>query len=164
MDFKGMKEAIGRLEKVNDGLEPELLTIERAREALDLYARAEKLCSYGKTVLATRLDDANAVARTTGVSLGKAKAIVDSGVALKEADEVRDAFKVAASPWTRQPRSLERRRLAPGSRASCWRWPTRSPFTSSRRSRGRSCSRPSSTAAWPSASTTPALPGASLTN
>ncbi|MDQ3217911.1 MAG: hypothetical protein M3Q18_08725 [Actinomycetota bacterium] len=46
-----------------------------------------------ETMLAAKLGDAAVVARTTGVSLGKAKAEVGTGSSLKPADEVRGAFK-----------------------------------------------------------------------
>ena len=49
--------------------------------------------SYGETMLAAKLGDAAVVARTTGVSLGKAKAEVGTGNSLKSANEVRGAFK-----------------------------------------------------------------------
>ncbi len=88
-----MDEAIKQIEKSNIDLEPELLDAPAVRELLSRYAKAEKLVSYGKTMLAAKLDDTAAVARATGVSLGKAKAAVNTGNSLKSADEVRDAFK-----------------------------------------------------------------------
>jgi 5-methylcytosine-specific restriction endonuclease McrA len=91
--FEQMDQAIEQLEKANAGLEPELLSRDAARGLLAAYARAEKLVSYGKTVLARRLDDAAVVATATGTSLGKAKAAVDAGKALAQADVVRDAFR-----------------------------------------------------------------------
>ena len=93
MGFRDIKEAVTWLEKANADLEPELLSAHAAREQLALYARAEKLTAYGTTVLARRLDNASEVARTTGVSVGRAKAAVDTGKALADADEVRAAFK-----------------------------------------------------------------------
>jgi hypothetical protein len=93
MESKLLDEAAALVEKANTNLEPELMGIDNARALLATYARIEKLAAYGKTVLATRLEDAHEVARASGVSMGKAKATVDSGLALKEADEVRDAFK-----------------------------------------------------------------------
>ncbi|MGI8520179.1 MAG: HNH endonuclease [Actinomycetota bacterium] len=93
MGFDSIDEAIVQLEKTNAELQPELLGAVEARDLLARYARAEKLVSYGKTALAARLDDAAEVARASGVSIGKAKATVDTGKALKGADEVRDAFK-----------------------------------------------------------------------
>ena len=84
-----MDEVIKQIEKSNIDLEPEVLDAPAVRELLSRYAKAEKLVSYGKTMLAAKLGDAEVVARTTGVSVGKAKAAVDTGNSLKGADEVR---------------------------------------------------------------------------
>ncbi|HZJ51545.1 MAG TPA: HNH endonuclease [Actinomycetota bacterium] len=88
-----MDEAIKQIEKSNIDLEPEVMDADSVREFLSRYAKAKKLVSYGETVLAAKLDDAAAVARATGVSVGKAKAVVDTGNSLKSADELRDAFR-----------------------------------------------------------------------
>jgi hypothetical protein len=93
MEFSSMDEAIRQIEKSNIDFEPEVLDAHAARELMSRYARAKKLVSYGETMLAAKLDDAEVVARTTGVSIGKAKAAVDTGNSLKGADEVRDAFR-----------------------------------------------------------------------
>ena len=61
-----MDEAINQIEKSNIDLEPEVLDAPAVRNLLSLYARAEKLVSYGKTMLAAKLDDPEIVARTTG--------------------------------------------------------------------------------------------------
>ena len=88
-----MDEAIKQIEKCNIDLEPEVLDAPAVRELLLRYAKAEKLVSYGKTMLAAKLDDPEMVARTTGVSVGKARASVETGHSLRGADEVREAFK-----------------------------------------------------------------------
>ncbi len=88
-----MDEAIRQIEKSNIDLEPEVLDANAVRELLSRYAKAKKLVSYGETMLAAKLDDPELVARTTGVSVGKAKAAVETGNTLKGADEVREAFK-----------------------------------------------------------------------
>ncbi len=88
-----MADAVASLEKANADLEPELLGPSAVREQLALYARAEKLAAFGKTMLARRLDDAQAVARVIGTSVGKAKSVVETGKALGDADEVRAAFQ-----------------------------------------------------------------------
>ncbi len=72
-----MDEAIRQIEKYNIDLEPEALDAHEVRELLSRYAKAKKLVSYGETMPAAKIDDAAEVARTTGVSLGKAKAAVD---------------------------------------------------------------------------------------
>ncbi|CAN5505531.1 hypothetical protein BH18ACT16_BH18ACT16_00950 [soil metagenome] len=88
-----MDEAIKQIEKSNIDLEPEVLDAPAVQELLARYAKAKKLVSYGETMLAAKLGDAEMVARTTGVSVGKAKAAVHTGNSLKSADEVRDAFR-----------------------------------------------------------------------
>ena len=85
-------EAAELLEKANANLEPELIPIDAARELLDGYARIKKLASFGEAVLARRIDDASAVARATGTSMGQAKKTVETGAALKDAPEVGDAL------------------------------------------------------------------------
>ncbi len=71
MEFHSMDEAIRRIEKSNIDLEPEVLDAPAVIELLSRYAKAEKLVSYGKTMLAAKLDDPAVVARSTGVSLAK---------------------------------------------------------------------------------------------
>ncbi|MDQ4028839.1 MAG: hypothetical protein M3214_12455, partial [Actinomycetota bacterium] len=53
---------------------------------------AEKLASFGKTLIARKVDDAAELARVSGTSIGKAKATVDTAKALTGTDELRDAF------------------------------------------------------------------------
>jgi hypothetical protein len=93
MEFTAMDEAIRQIEKSNIDLEPEVMDADSVKELLSRYAKVEKLASYGKNMLAAKLDDAQIVARATGVSVGKAKAALDTGKCLKAADEVREAFK-----------------------------------------------------------------------
>ena len=85
-------EAVEVLEKSNANLEPDLLSTESARRLLDQYARVEKLAAYGRTVMAARIDDAAAVARAAGTSMGQAKKTVETGAAFKDAPEVGDAL------------------------------------------------------------------------
>jgi hypothetical protein len=92
MTASTITDAIELLEKANANLEPELLTTQSARRLLDEYSRAEKLASYGKAVLARRVDDVAMVARATGTSMGRAKQTVETGAALKEAPETGDAL------------------------------------------------------------------------
>jgi hypothetical protein len=93
MEVSAVHDAVTSLEKANANLEPELLSADDTRRLFATYARAEKLVAYGKTVLARKIDDAAEVARASGVSMGKAKASVETGQALGDAPEVRDAFK-----------------------------------------------------------------------
>ncbi|HZA41011.1 MAG TPA: hypothetical protein VFA00_10345, partial [Actinomycetota bacterium] len=85
-------EVVEGLEKANANLEVDLLPVDSARDLLDEYARVEKLASYGKAELARRIDDAAAVARATGTSMGHAKKTLETGAALKDAPEVGSAL------------------------------------------------------------------------
>ena len=58
MTFDHIDDALVKLEKANAELEPDLVVADAARELLAMYARAEKLAAYGRTVMAARLDDA----------------------------------------------------------------------------------------------------------
>jgi hypothetical protein len=78
MDLGVLTETGAALEKVNANLEPELLTADAARDALAAYARIERLASFGRTMLARKIDDAAEVARMTGTSIGKAKETVET--------------------------------------------------------------------------------------
>ena len=95
MEFTLVDEATELLEKANASLEPELLTAESARDLLEVYARVERLAAYGVAALSRKLDDAAAVARATGSSLGKAKTVVATGKVLAGSEDLSSAFKHA---------------------------------------------------------------------
>ncbi|MGI8620746.1 MAG: hypothetical protein ACR2LD_02935, partial [Actinomycetota bacterium] len=115
MEFIAMDEAIRQIERSNIDLEPEVLDAPAVRELLSRYAKAKKLVSYGETMLAAKLDDAEMVARTTGVSVGKAKAAVDTGNSLKSADEVREAFKSGEISLDQASEIAKAEQASPGS-------------------------------------------------
>jgi len=110
-----MDEAIRQIEKSNIDLEPEVLDAHSVRELLSRYAKARKLVSYGETMLAAKLDDAAAVARATGVSVGKAKTVVDTGNSLKSADQVREAFKSGEVSLDQASEIAKAEKASPGS-------------------------------------------------
>ncbi|MGH2800754.1 MAG: hypothetical protein ACRDM0_24420, partial [Thermoleophilaceae bacterium] len=91
--MKFIDEAVTWLEKANADLDPELLDAPAAREMLEAYVRAQRLAAFGVTALTRKLDDASEIARVTGTSMGKAKATIETGKALGDADQVRAAFK-----------------------------------------------------------------------
>ena len=93
MRFEVLTEAAELLEKANANLEPELLTADTARAALAEYARIEKLASYGRTVLARKVDDAATVARMTGTSIGNSKETVETAKRLRDSEEVSGALR-----------------------------------------------------------------------
>ena len=93
MEVGYVDEAIELLEKANADLEPELLTAATARKLLEAYARAEKLATFGLAALARKCDDASEVARVTGTSLGKAKAVVTTGKVMASSDDLGAALQ-----------------------------------------------------------------------
>lgn len=93
MEFEQLSDAIGLLEKANANLEPDLLPADGARELLAAYARVERLASFGVAVLAPRVDDAGALARVTGTSVGKANQTVETGTSLRAAPDLTDALR-----------------------------------------------------------------------
>jgi hypothetical protein len=123
MELTPVQEAGTWLEKANANLDPDLLSIETVREEFAVYARPERLVAYGKTMLARKLDDAAEVARTTGVSVGKAKVTVDTGKALSDAMEVCDAFKSGDISADQASEIARAEQAEPGSAPSCSRSP-----------------------------------------
>ncbi|MDQ3984913.1 MAG: HNH endonuclease [Actinomycetota bacterium] len=93
MESEILHQATELLEKANAKLEPELLTAPDARKLLAAYARAEKLAAFGVAALARKLDNASALARVTGTSVGKAKAVVDTARVLGHSEDLSSALK-----------------------------------------------------------------------
>jgi 5-methylcytosine-specific restriction endonuclease McrA len=92
MDSALIDQAIALLDKANADLQPELLPAPVARRLLASYARVEKLAGFGVAALARKLDDASHVARITGVSAGKARAVVQTGKTMSQSDDLVTAM------------------------------------------------------------------------
>jgi hypothetical protein len=108
-------EAIAMLEKANADLEPELLAAPDARNLLETYARAERLAAFGVAALARKLDDASEVARTTGTSIGKAKATVATGKVLGASHELSAAMEQGEVSLDQAAEIATAEEVAPGS-------------------------------------------------
>ena len=93
MQVELVDEAIELLEKANAELEPELLNSTDARKLLKAYARAERLSSFGVAAIARKVDSTMDVARATGSSTAKAKAVVQTGKVLGSCDELASALQ-----------------------------------------------------------------------
>ncbi|MPZ91164.1 MAG: hypothetical protein GEU68_05980 [Actinobacteria bacterium] len=115
MESNILHDAVTLLEKANANLEPGLMSAEAARALLAEYARAEKLAAFGKAVLARKIDDTSEIARVTGTSIGKAKQTVETGKALKDADDVRDAFAGGAISLDQATEIVRAEQARPGS-------------------------------------------------
>ncbi|MGH2697797.1 MAG: hypothetical protein ACRDJL_01185 [Actinomycetota bacterium] len=93
MDSTPVDQAVELLEKANAGLEPELLSVDAARERLQAYARAQHLAACGVAALARKLDEASTLARVTGTSVGKAKETIATSKVLYDSAPLEDALK-----------------------------------------------------------------------
>jgi 5-methylcytosine-specific restriction endonuclease McrA len=115
MESNILHDAVTLLEKANANLEPGLMTAEAARALLAEYARVEKLAAFGKAVLARKIDDTTEIARVTGTSIGNAKQTVETGKALKDADDVRDALAGGAISLDQATEIARAEQARPGS-------------------------------------------------
>ncbi|MDQ4095598.1 MAG: hypothetical protein M3174_05260, partial [Actinomycetota bacterium] len=86
-------QAVELLEKANAGLQPELLTSDAAKDLMARYARAEKLAAFGVTALSRKVAEPAQVARVTGTSLGKAKAVVTTGKVAAQSEDLSSALQ-----------------------------------------------------------------------
>ena len=93
MEVSQVEEAVELLEKANADLEPELLSALAARRLLAAYARAGKLAAFGLATLTRKLDDASELASITGTSVGKARAVVETGKVLGASGELSAALE-----------------------------------------------------------------------
>ncbi|MDQ4028844.1 MAG: hypothetical protein M3214_12485, partial [Actinomycetota bacterium] len=93
MDSALIDQAIELLEKANADLEPELLRAPVARRLLTSYARARRLVDFGIAAISRKVDDAAEVAQATGTSMGRAKAVVETGKTMSHSDELSAALQ-----------------------------------------------------------------------
>lgn len=91
-----LRDAVDGLDKVNTDLEPELLTGAQKREALELYARVEKMGAFGLTTLGAAVKDPAAVSKVAGTSMGKARKIVATGQTVAGSGELASAMRAGA--------------------------------------------------------------------
>ena len=110
-----LERAIEFLEKANAELEPELLTHASARKLMAIYARAEKLAAYGVAALARKIDDGEQVARVTGMSAGKARAVVETGKVMAASAELSFAMQQGRVSFDQAAEIAGAERSSPGS-------------------------------------------------
>jgi hypothetical protein len=128
METTFVDDAIASLEKANANLEPELLTSSDARELLHAYARAEKLVSFGVAALSRKLDDPSEIARVTGTSAGKAKAVVSTGKVLGQSEELSTALRNGEISLDQATEIASTEEACPGAAAELVTIATKEPF------------------------------------
>jgi hypothetical protein len=107
--------AIELLEKANANLEPELLRAPDARKLLASYARAERLAAFGVAAMTRKVDNFDQVARITGTSIGKARAVVETGKAMSSSDDLNVAMRTGSISLDQATEIAAAERSAPGS-------------------------------------------------
>ena len=107
--------ALELLEKANANLEPELLRAADARRLLASYARAEKLAAFGVAAMTLKVGDCEQVARVTGTSIGKAKAVVETGKAMSSSHDLNLAMQTGSISLDQATEIAAAERSAPGS-------------------------------------------------
>ncbi|MDQ3987470.1 MAG: hypothetical protein M3280_13355, partial [Actinomycetota bacterium] len=117
MESEILDQATELLEKANAKLEPELLTAPDARKLLAAYARAEKLAAFGVAALARKLDNASALARVTGTSVGKAKVVVDTARVLGHSADLSSALQRGAISLDQASEIAKAEQSSPGAAA-----------------------------------------------
>ncbi|HVL64002.1 MAG TPA: hypothetical protein VM573_02405, partial [Actinomycetota bacterium] len=115
MDVGLLKQAISLLRRCNASLEPKRMEASFPRECLALYGEVEKLGAYGTAALSRKVGDVERVARATGTSIGKARAAVETGRALRDAPQVEQAFRKGRVSLDQAAEIARAEQVAPGS-------------------------------------------------
>lgn len=108
-------EAIELLEKANAGLQPELLAGDYARDLMGRYARAGKLAAFGVTALTRKVAEPATVARVTGSSIGRAKAVVVTGQVAATSEDLSSAMQRGEISLDQAAEIAQAEESAPGS-------------------------------------------------
>ena len=106
--------AIALMEKANAELDPDALTLRQAKKLLASYARAEKLAGFGVAALSRKVADASEVARAAGTSMGKAKAVVQTGKVLSQSSDLTKAMSRGKVSLDQASEIASAEQLAPG--------------------------------------------------
>lgn len=88
-----LKELRRRIDKFNAGLEPDLVENSFVRSMMEEVVGIGRGADFAAATLARKINDAGAVARTAGTSMGQAKATIEMGYNLKAAPELGEALK-----------------------------------------------------------------------
>ena len=88
-----MEQLVQLAEKANADFEPELMTVEAARQDLAQAVHVRRMMEFRIAGLSRRLNDAQELARVTGTSIGKAKEVVATGKVLERSEELSSALQ-----------------------------------------------------------------------
>lgn len=117
LDVAGLVEALATIERFNRALDAGRVTANDARRLLRLYARGQRLCSYGVATLARNLDDATELSAITGSSVPEARATIDTGNVLAGCSELDHALGAGELSLAQAGEIAAAEKAAPGSAA-----------------------------------------------
>jgi hypothetical protein len=109
-----LEEAVEQLEKANAGLEPQLMSAPDARAFIDLYAKAQRLSSFGLTALAGQQDPAK-LAQLIGTSMGRAKEMAATSEILGSSGPLDSALRHGDISLDQATEIAKAEEAAPGS-------------------------------------------------
>jgi hypothetical protein len=115
MEISVLEEAVGLLEKAAGELSPRLISKQRARAALGLVARAEKLLGFTKAALSARVGDPVDLARVSGTSVGRARQTIEIGRRLEEEPRLAEAVRRAEVSLDQAEEIAKTEAVSPGS-------------------------------------------------
>ena len=87
-----IERAITELSVANSVLDADVTSSGDARRLMALYAKAERLASYGRAALARKIDDVKEISLVTGTSVGRAKDTLRTANVLAECDVLDGAL------------------------------------------------------------------------
>lgn len=95
MDSQRIEAALAILEDEVGSLQADIVDRGVAARLVGLFARGERICAAGTALLARRVEDASLVARTTGTSVGKARAVIGLSERLRDTPALASAVRTA---------------------------------------------------------------------
>jgi hypothetical protein len=114
METSRIEAAIEALEEGLRSLDPDVVDRGLAGRLLSLFSRGERACAGAAAMLALRVGDPRLVARQSGTSMGKARAIVGLSKRLVDTPDLNDAVRRGAVSLDQAAEIAKAETAAPG--------------------------------------------------
>ncbi|MEX2323606.1 MAG: HNH endonuclease signature motif containing protein [Acidimicrobiia bacterium] len=115
MDSQRIEAALAILEDEVSSLQADIVDRGGATRLVALFSRGERICAAGTALLARRVDDASLVARTTGTSVGRARALIGLSERLRDTPALASAVRGAEVSLDQATEIAKAETAAPGS-------------------------------------------------
>jgi hypothetical protein len=117
MEVDRITAAVGVIEEELRSFRPDLVDRASAARLVSVFAQGEKACAAGTALLARLVGDAAALARTTGTSVGKARAVIGLSQCLRDTPDLYRAVRDATVSLDQATEIAKAETAAPGSAA-----------------------------------------------